>query len=153
MKTRQAAFSIVELMIVIAILVDLALIALPAYDRARKRAQNSRFAADLRVVAAAFDMYATEHDRYPADAPIGVLPPGMDQYLRGLRWEARNSLSGRWDWDYDQGYAKAAVCTETDVDVGVSQMTEVDTLVDNGVLATGTFRERIPNRRWAYIIE
>lgn len=153
MKKRQAAFSLVELMIVVAILVDLALIAMPAYERARKQAQNSRFASDLRVASAGFDMYATEFGRYPAEAEIGVLPPGMAQYLKGVRWEMRNSLGGRWDWDYDQSYAKAAVCTETDIDLGPVQMTNVDTMVDNGVLATGSFRERTPGRRWAYIIE
>lgn len=153
MKTRQSAFTLVELMIVIAILVDLALIAMPAYERARKQAQNSRFSADVRVASAAFEMYATENSRYPAETPIGVLPEGMGQYLRGVRWEMRNSISGRWDWDYDQGYAKAAVCTETERDVDAVQMAGIDTLVDNGVLATGSFRERNPNRRWAYIIE
>lgn len=153
MKTRQSAFSLVELMIVVAILVDLALIAMPAYERARKQAQNSRFASDVRVAASAFEMYSTENSRYPAETPLGVLPPGMDQYLRGVRWNTRNSIGGQWDWDYDQGYAKAAVCTETDRDVDSVQMSGIDTQVDNGVLATGTFRERVANRRWAFIIE
>lgn len=153
MKTRQAAFSLVEVMIVIAILVDLALIALPAYERARKQAQNSRFSSDVRVAASAFDMYATENSRYPEETPIGVLPTGMDQYLRGVRWAQVNSIGGRWDWDYDQGYAKAAVACETEKDVDAVQMSNIDTMVDNGVLSTGTFRERTANRRWAYIIE
>lgn len=153
MKKRPAAFSIIELMIVVAILVDLALIALPAYERARKQSQNSRFSSDLRVAAAAFEMYATEHSRYPAEAALGELPAGMNQYLKGARWEMRNSIGGRWDWDYDQGYAKAAICSETDVDRDTVQMTSVDAMVDDGVLATGSFRERVPNRRWAYIIE
>ncbi len=45
----------VELMIVVAIITDLALIAIPAFERARKQAQNSRFASDLRVIATGFD--------------------------------------------------------------------------------------------------
>ncbi len=153
MKTRQAAFSLVELMIVVAIVVDLALIAMPAYDRARRQAQSSRFSSDLRVCASAFDMYATENSRYPAETALGVLPAGMDQYLRGVRWEARNTLGGLWDWDYDQGYAKSAVCTETEKDIDAAQMSVIDALMDNGVLSTGTFRERTANRRWAYILE
>lgn len=154
MHTRsQSAFSLIEVMIVICILVDLALIALPAYDRARKTAQNSRFAGDIRVAASAFDIYATENSRYPADADAGVLPPGMEQYLRGVRWNMRNSLGGIWDWDSGTTYAKAAICTETDRAVDAVQMTGVDLLLDNGVLATGSFRERTANHRWAYIIE
>jgi len=154
MYTRsQSAFSVVEVMIVICILVDLALIALPAYERARKTAQNSRFAGDIRVAAAAFDIYATENSRYPAEAAAGVLPTGMEQYLKGVRWNMRNSIGGVWDWDYDAGYAKAAICTETQQSVDSVQMVAVDVLLDNGVLATGSFRERTPNHRWAYIIE
>jgi len=150
---RQAAFTLVELMIVVTILVDLALIALPAYERARKQAQSSRFSADMRVAASAFEMYATENSRYPDETAAGVLPAGMEQYLRGVRWSARNSIGGIWDWDYGQGYAKAAVCTESDRDIDSVQMSNVDTMLDNGVLATGSFRERTPNRRWAFIIE
>lgn len=153
MKTRQAAFSLVELMIMVVILVDLALIALPAFERARKQAQNSRLSSDMRVATTAFEMYATENTTYPAEAARGVLPNGMGQYLRGVRWTAKNSIGGYWDWDYNQGYAKAAVCVETDVNIDSIQMTNIDTQIDNGVLTTGSFRERTPNRRWAFIIE
>lgn len=153
MKTRQAAFSLVELMIMVVILVDLALIALPAFERARKQAQNSRLSSDLRVATSAFEMYATENTNYPPEAARAVLPNGMGQYLRGVRWESRNSIGGYWDWDYNMGYAKAAVCVETDVNIDSVQMTNIDTQVDNGVLTTGAFRERTANRRWAFIIE
>jgi prepilin-type N-terminal cleavage/methylation domain-containing protein len=153
MKTRQAAFSLVEVMIVIVILVDLALIALPAFERARKQAQNSRLSSDLRVATSAFEMYATENTSYPPEAARAVLPNGMGQYLRGVRWTTRNSIGAYWDWDYNQSYAKAAVCVDSDVNIDSVQMTNVDTQVDNGVLATGSFRERTPNRRWALIIE
>lgn len=154
MHTRsQSAFSLIEVMIVICILVDLALIALPTYERARKGAQNTRFAADLQTTTRAFDMYATENSRYPAEAAPGVLPTGMEQYLRGVRWNMRNSLGGVWDWDANTSYAKAAICTETERAVDSVQMTNVDLLLDNGVLATGSFRERTANHRWAYIIE
>jgi type IV pilus assembly protein PilE len=153
MKIRQAAFTMVELMIVVAILADLAIIALPAYERARKQAQNSRFCSDLRTISSAFEMYAAENNRYPAETALGVLPTGMQQYMRGLTWSMTNTLGGNWDWDYDQGYAKAAICTETLTDVDALQMVDIDSRIDNGVLSTGAFRERIAGRRWAYIIE
>lgn len=149
---KRAAFSLIELLIVAAIIADLAVIALPSYLRARRTAQNARFTADLRVAASAFEMYATEKNRYPAETAAGVVPPGMNQYLRGVQFSAVNSLSGRWDWDYDQGYAKAAVCVELPGDADPIQMVDIDTRIDNGILSTGAFRERNP-RRYAYIIE
>ena len=153
MKKRQSAFTLVELMIVVALIADLALIGVPSYGRARRSAQNARFASDLRVAASAFEMYAAENNHYPAEAAIGVLPPGMDQYLHGVSWTSKNSFSASWDWDFNQGYAVAAICIETDNDMDDLQMTDIDTRIDNGILATGQFRERTAHRRWAYIIE
>lgn len=152
-SSHRSAFSLLEILIAVAILADLLLIAMPAYDRARKQAQNARFCADVRVAAAAFEMYSAENNRYPEEAAPQVLPPGMEQYLRGVNWSMRNSLGGVWDWDHEQGYAKAAVATETPVDMDDLQLADIDTRIDNGVLATGSFRERTAHRRWAYIIE
>lgn len=150
---KRAAFSLIEIMIVVAILADLVLIALPGFLRARRQAQNSRFASDLRLMSSAFEMYAADNNRYPADAALGVLPPGMETYIHGVNWTAVNTIGGRWDWDFNQGYARAAVCVETTTDHDTLQMVAIDNLIDNGVLATGAFRERTANRRWAYIIE
>lgn len=139
-------------MIVVAIIADLCVIAVPSYQRSRRSAQNGRFASDLRVAAAAFEMYATENNRYPDESATSQLPTGMEQYLRGVTWSAQNSLGGHWDWDYDQGYCKAAVCVELPADADTLQMQDIDTRIDNGILSTGTFRER-SIRRYAYIIE
>ena len=149
---RNAGFTLVELMIVVAIIADLCVIALPSYQRSRQSAQNARFASDLRVASSAFEMYATENNRYPAEAAVSQLPPGMDQYLRGVSWSAQNSLGGHWDWDFNQGYCTAAVCVELPTDSDQLQMVDIDTRIDNGILSTGTFRERSV-RRYAYIIE
>lgn len=152
MFKKAAGYTLVELMIAVAIVADIAILALPAYQRQRRAAQNSRFAADLRVASAAFEMYAAENSRYPAEAAVGQLPTGMAQYLRGVKWETTNSLGGRWDWDNNQGYAAAAVCVEFSTDADPLQMADIDARIDNGILSTGNFRERSP-RRYAYIIE
>jgi prepilin-type N-terminal cleavage/methylation domain-containing protein len=149
---RRAAFTLVEIMIAMAILADLAIIAIPAYDRARKVAQNGRFASDIRVISAAFEIYNTETQKYPPEAPVGVTPIGMDQYLRGVDWLNKNSLGGQWDWDYNQGYAKAAINTVQPVDANTVQMQDLDNKIDNGILATGQFRER-DLRHYAMILE
>jgi len=140
-------------MIVVAILGDLVLIALPSFLRARRQAQNTKFTSELRIFAAAFEMYAADNNKYPAEATAGVVPTGMTPYFRGGGWTQINSIGGQWDWDYQQGYAVAAVCVQTATNADPLQMAAIDTAIDNGVLATGSFRERTPNRRWAYIIE
>lgn len=63
------AFTLVEIMIVVAILALLAVVAMPNFLRARKRAQASRILEDLRVIEWAVDQYAIESSKSPgADA-------------------------------------------------------------------------------------
>jgi prepilin-type N-terminal cleavage/methylation domain-containing protein len=63
--TRRAGFTLVEIMIVVAIITLLAALAIPGFLRARKRAQASRVKDDLRLIEAAVDQYAIETHRQP----------------------------------------------------------------------------------------
>lgn len=60
---RQAGFTLVEIMIVVAIIALLASIAVPGFLRARKRSQASRVINDLRLIDNACDMYAIENNK------------------------------------------------------------------------------------------
>jgi prepilin-type N-terminal cleavage/methylation domain-containing protein len=59
----KRAFTLVEIMIVVAIIALLAAIAVPGFLRARKRAQASRILNDLRLIDSAIDMYAIETNK------------------------------------------------------------------------------------------
>jgi prepilin-type N-terminal cleavage/methylation domain-containing protein len=61
-KSRQG-FTLVEIMIVVAIIALLASIAVPGFLRARKRSQASRIINDLRLIDSAVDMYAIENNK------------------------------------------------------------------------------------------
>src|SRR5438046_7761167 len=58
-----AGFTLVEIMIVVAIIALLAAIAVPGFLRARKRSQASRVVNDLRLIDAAVDQYAIENNK------------------------------------------------------------------------------------------
>lgn len=63
MKTPHSSrkgFTLVEIMIVVAIIALLAAIAVPNFLRSRKRAQATRILEDLRVLDHAVDQYAIE---------------------------------------------------------------------------------------------
>src|SRR3954467_13490469 len=57
---RRGGFTLVEIMIVVAIIALLAAIAVPGFLRARKRSQASRILNDLRLIDSAVDQYAIE---------------------------------------------------------------------------------------------
>lgn len=70
-RARRLGFTLVEIMIVVAIITLLAALAIPGFLRARKRAQASRVKDDLRLIEAAVDQYAIETQRQPG-WPVSV---------------------------------------------------------------------------------
>jgi prepilin-type N-terminal cleavage/methylation domain-containing protein len=69
---RRGGFTLVEIMIVVAIIALLAAIAVPGFLRARKRSQASRILNDLRLIDAAVDQYAIETNKASGSA-VGVV--------------------------------------------------------------------------------
>ncbi len=63
LNKKHAGFTLVEIMIVVAIIALLAAIAVPGFLRARKRSQASKILNDLRMIDAAVDQYAIETNR------------------------------------------------------------------------------------------
>ncbi len=62
-------FTLVEIMIVVAIIALLAAIAVPNFLRARKRSQATRILEDLRIIDSAIDQYAIENNK-SGGAPV-----------------------------------------------------------------------------------
>src|SRR5256884_3631394 len=67
LQSKNAGFTLVEIMIVVAIIALLAAIAVPGFLRARKRSQASRILNDLRMIDSAVDQYAIETNRKTGD--------------------------------------------------------------------------------------
>lgn len=149
---RNAGFTLVEMMIVVAIIALLAAIAVPSFLRARQRSQNTKFINSLRVATDAITLYAVENGRYPADVNRGVVPPGMATYLdQSFDWTAPTPIGGRWDWDFDRPGAKAAVAVVQST-ASLAQLREIDKMYDDGDLATGRFQD-LGGDRFADIVE
>jgi len=63
LSIKPGGFTLVEIMVVVAIIALLAAIAVPGFLRARKRSQASRIINDLRLIDSAVDQYAIETNR------------------------------------------------------------------------------------------
>jgi len=67
LNSRRGGFTLVEIMIVVAIIALLAAIAVPGFLRARKRSQASKIINDLRMIDSAIDQYAIEFAKKSGD--------------------------------------------------------------------------------------
>lgn len=80
MKTTKA-FTLIELLIVVAIIAILAAIAVPNFLEAQTRSKVSRAKADMRSIATALEAYRVDSNRYP----------GPYEYGAGVAWIPANS--------------------------------------------------------------
>src|SRR4029078_9227460 len=90
---RTSGFTLVEIMIVVAIIALLAAIAVPGFLRARKRSQASRILNDLRLIDSAVDQYAIETNKSTGST---VSVTDWTNYLKknSSLWTTGNDLFG-----------------------------------------------------------
>ena len=84
----RGGFTLVEIMIVVAIIALLAAIAVPGFLRARKRSEASRILNDLRLIDSAIDQYAIENNKVsgftvPVSDWTKYMKAGTNLYLTG----------------------------------------------------------------------
>ena len=85
LQIKRGGFTLVEIMIVVAIIALLAAIAVPNFMRARKRSQATTVLNDLRLLNAAVDQYAIDYNKgqgasYTATDLQAYLKPGTRLY-------------------------------------------------------------------------
>lgn len=93
LNKNRGGFTLVEIMIVVAIIALLASVAVPSFLRARKRSQATAVKNDLRLIDAAVDQYAIENNKDKTVTPTG---PQIEGYLKKgtrLQQEAANGTT------------------------------------------------------------
>jgi prepilin-type N-terminal cleavage/methylation domain-containing protein len=151
-KGFNEAFTLVEIMIVVSVIALLAMIAVPSFLRAREQARSAKFVNALRIASGAFEVYAAEHNGYPADVSRGIVPPGMATYFgKTFDWTKPTPFGGNWDWDYNVFGFTAAV-SAVGMNSTTAQMLEIDSKFDNGDLSSGAFQD-VGSSRYSYILE
>ena len=80
MKTRKQGFTLVEIMIVVAIIGMLAAIAIPSFMKARNKSQQNACINNLRQIESAKDQWAMEMKKHDGDA---VTLPEVNAYIKG----------------------------------------------------------------------
>ncbi len=100
-RPKTGAFSLVELMSVVAIIGLLTAISVPAFMRANMQSRASRMKNDLRVLFDAFNLYAIEYGDYPGEGGYyytdsDAAPQPLIDYLEDSRWEDKTPFGGHY---------------------------------------------------------
>jgi len=144
----RPGFTILELMIVVAIIGLLVVLAIPNFVKQRMRTQDTAFLNDLRVLSAAFEQYAIERGDYPPDTGPGSEPAGFSEYMPShIHWGEEPRIGGNWEWDRAKDRASKIFGVYAGLSVVApqrtsSQMADIDAEMDDGDLDTGRFRRR-----------
>jgi prepilin-type N-terminal cleavage/methylation domain-containing protein len=99
LQSRRSGFTLVEIMIVVAIIALLAAIAVPSFLRARKRSQATASLETLRMIDGAKDQYAIENAKGPTVTPgytdlAPYVKTGSKLYNQLLAGSATDALGG-----------------------------------------------------------
>jgi type II secretion system protein G len=84
-RRSERGFTLIEMMIVVAIIAILVAIMMPNLMRARAQAQTAACEANLREIATALELYQTDHESYPTTSgPTNVTStdPNLGSYIR-----------------------------------------------------------------------
>jgi prepilin-type N-terminal cleavage/methylation domain-containing protein len=140
------AFTLIELLIVVAIIAILAAIAVPNFLEAQTRAKVSRMKTDMRTLATGMESYHVDNNKYPIGFPGDPLPAlvvtslggrwGLGQLsspisyltnplLRDVFGPATN-FTPVTDYDYAPQYSLRGINGSGGIDVGVSTVNPGD---------------------------
>ena len=153
-REREPGFTLIELMVTIAIIGILVAVAIPMYSTYRQKANVARTGRDLKTIVDGFAVFALDNgsgigDGYPNDTHR-VLPAGVEVFVSNDLFTEKTPLGGWYNWEGPDNYPYAGVAIESP-DVGDDVMTNLDHFLDDGSLATGNF-QKTPNGRYTWIL-
>ena len=149
-RSKLEAFTLVEIMIVVVIIGLLAIMGIPAFNKARINAAASRIANNFRVFSGTFEVHALETGSWAPDGQGNSLPETVAPYFEGSYWYEPPIPGGYYDWEYDREGFTASISIRYEKDMP-EVFVKVDSILDDGNLATGNFVKR--SSRYFYVLE
>ncbi len=123
-------FTLVELMVVVAVIGILALLAVPEVTMTAHRAKATATANDIRVFTNAIELYSTSQGTYPARMDYNQVPESLEAYLPAM-W-----TDGTYNWSY-RNSGKFIYFYVYNLNFTPEQALRLDSIIDDGNIGTG----------------
>lgn len=91
---KRRGFTLIELMVVIAIIIILSAIAIPNYLKMTERAKKSRIASDMATLATGLETFKTDWGSYPDNATDAAIADGEWEAVDLAASQVYDELSG-----------------------------------------------------------
>jgi prepilin-type N-terminal cleavage/methylation domain-containing protein len=147
--TRRAAFTLVELAVVVTIIAILAAIAIPHSRKTKDSALISTFEHDIRLFEQELDSFELIKHRYPPTQNVaGAFPVGMENRM-SVAWKNPPPIGGTYRWVYTteddpkdrSGYIEVVGTLANPILIDAARLIEIDEDLDDGNPSTGHLRQ------------
>lgn len=142
-RSKKQGFTLVEIMVVVTLIGFLAMLSVPMFARIKLRTLSATFTSDTRLFAEAFQRYAQERGSFPDTSGVGVVPPGMEDYLDPNDWSKTTSLGGNYRWlniptsDPERGNYEIGAVMVAGATLSMEEMQTIDSWIDDGNTGSG----------------
>lgn len=141
--SNQKGFTLLELLVTVAIVGILSAIAIPTFNTYRRQAKAGATAAEMRSVVTGFYAYLAAYGDWPEDSHL-TLPAGMEDFIDPSVWSEETPLGGNYNWEGpSNGFIGIALFNPT---APAEDIERLDALLDDGNLGTGIFRTSTKGR-------
>lgn len=145
----EAGFTLLELLVAIAIIGLLAAIGIPTYESYKLRARIASTASEVRTFSTGFWAYAAGEEDFPNDTNL-VLPLGMERFVSASAWNRGPAVGGQYNWEGPNFYPYAGISIMNPPSTEI--LRSLDHALDDGDLSQGRFRIVAANNRPTYMV-
>jgi prepilin-type N-terminal cleavage/methylation domain-containing protein len=142
LQKYRGGYTVVELMITVAVIAVVASLAVPSWQRARKLSQADALMNEIRVTNEAFQIYAAEKGSLPANSGVlSAIPAGMTAYMpKNSTWTGVSPTGGYWVWwNFGSGgfWGFTGIIGVYNANFDPAQIAQIDSTMDDGDPNTG----------------